>query len=160
MRLKNEVTVGLVVLAGIALLVVGALWLSNTPWAQDQRELRAIFEEVGELGLGIGLAARGQGVLVEMEIDPDVVMPPQPGVVLAPASLFGEWQANLITMSEMPDLVWTSAQGARRSPTSPSSPRWARASPTTCRRSPTGCSSPSPSRPRWTSAPPSRTWRR
>lgn len=127
MRLKNEVTVGLVVILGIILLVFGALWLSGAPWGQDQRELRAIFLEVGELREGsfvkyrgvqvgrvtsIGLAARGEGVLVEMDIDPEVTLPPQPAVVLAPASLFGDWQANLITMSEMPDLVWTSAQGA------------------------------------------------
>ena len=126
MRLKNEVTVGIFVLLGLAVLVLGALWLADTPFGEDQRELRAVFLEVGELRQGnpvkyrgvqvgrvasIGLASQGNGVLVEMEVRPDLELPPQAGVVLAPASLFGDWQANLISMSEMPDLAWTSAQG-------------------------------------------------
>lgn len=126
MRLKNEVTVGVFVLLGLVLLILGALWLADTPWGEDQRELRAIFLEVGELKEGnplkyrgvqvgrvmtIGLAGRGEGVIVEMQLDPDVVLPPQPAVVLAPASLFGDWQANLITMSDMADLQFTTASG-------------------------------------------------
>jgi phospholipid/cholesterol/gamma-HCH transport system substrate-binding protein len=123
MRLKNEVTVGLVVLGGIALLLVAAYWLSGKPWGKDQVERVAIFREVGELTQGnpvkyrgvqvgrvtaIELAAEGGGVLVRMEIDPDLVLPPQPAVVLAPASLFGDWQANVIAMSSQPDLEFTS----------------------------------------------------
>ena len=124
MKLKNEVTVGLVVLSGIILLLVAAFWLSGKPWAQSQVERVAIFREVGELKEGnpvklrgvqkgrvtrIELAANGEGVLVRMEIDPDLVLPPQPAVVLAPASLFGDWQANLISMPTQPDLEFTTA---------------------------------------------------
>ena len=124
MKLKNEVTVGLVVLSGIILLLVAAFWLSGKPWAQSQVERVAIFREVGELkegnpvksrGVQVGrvtrieLAANGEGVLVRMEINPDLVLPPQPAVVLAPASLFGDWQANLISMPTQPDLEFTTA---------------------------------------------------
>ena len=52
MRLKNEVTVGIFVLLGLAVLVLGALWLADTPFGEDQRELRAIFLVVGELREG------------------------------------------------------------------------------------------------------------
>jgi phospholipid/cholesterol/gamma-HCH transport system substrate-binding protein len=126
MKLKNEVTVGLVVLSGIILLLVAAFWLSGKPWGQDQVERVAIFHEVGELkegnpvksrGVQVGrvtrieLAENGQGVLVRMEIDPDLVLPPQPAVVLAPASLFGDWQANLVSMPTQSDLEFTTASG-------------------------------------------------
>lgn len=119
MRLKNEVTVGVVVLAAIALLVVSAFWLSGKPWGTEQRELVAIFYQVGELRQGnpvkyrgvqvgriteIGLAAGGAGVLVTMEVDPTITMPPQPAVLIAPASLFGDWQAQLISMPTQPNL--------------------------------------------------------
>lgn len=122
MKLKNEVTVGLVVLASIAVLVASAFWLSGKPWGQEQQELYAIFEEVGELNSGnpvkyrgvqvgrvteISLAAGGGGVLVEMLVSPDITMPPQAAVVLSPASLFGDWQAELISMSQQPDLVFS-----------------------------------------------------
>ena len=128
MKLKNEVTVGLVVLAGIAVLLLGALWLSGKPWGESQVERVAVFRQVGELrpgnpvkhrGVQVGrvtaieLASEGDGVLVSMEIDPDLVLPQQPAVVLAPASLFGDWQANIISMNSetASDLVFTTSTG-------------------------------------------------
>jgi phospholipid/cholesterol/gamma-HCH transport system substrate-binding protein len=128
MRLKNEVTVGLVVLAGIAVLLTGAFWLSGKPWGESQVQRVAVFREVGELrpgnpvkhrGVQVGrvtkieLASEGGGVLVSMEIDPDLVLPQQPAVVLAPASLFGDWQANIISMNApaATDLEFTTATG-------------------------------------------------
>jgi phospholipid/cholesterol/gamma-HCH transport system substrate-binding protein len=125
MRVKNEVTVGLMVLAGFALLVFGAFWLSGRPWGQEQQEVVAIFRSVGELRQGnpvkyrgvqvgrvtnIELAARGEGVLVEMQIRPDLDLGPNTGVVLGPASLFGDWQANLLGIEEMPHMEFTTAQ--------------------------------------------------
>jgi phospholipid/cholesterol/gamma-HCH transport system substrate-binding protein len=121
MKLKNEVTVGVVVLVGIAVLVVAAFWLSGKPWGAEQREVRAIFYEVGELrngnpvkyrGVQVGkvesieLAGEGSGVLVTMLVQPTIDVPAQPAVLLSPASLFGDWQAELISMSQQPDLVF------------------------------------------------------
>lgn len=124
MRLKNEVTVGMVVIAALVLLVIGTFWLSGKPWREAQVELRAIFEEVGELRegnpvkfrgvqvgriTGIDLAEGGAGVLVTMEVQPNMTLPPQPAVVLSPASLFGDWQASIIPISDQPDLQFTRA---------------------------------------------------
>jgi phospholipid/cholesterol/gamma-HCH transport system substrate-binding protein len=53
------------------------------------------------------LAPGGEGVLVTMEVRPGLDMPVQPAVVLAPASLFGDWQASIISMPSMPDLEFT-----------------------------------------------------
>lgn len=124
MRLKNEVTVGIVVVLALILLVIGAFWLSGKPWREPQVELVAIFDEAGELregnpvkfrGVQVGritelaLSPGGEGVLVSMEVNPDLQLPPQPAVVLAPASLFGDWQASIISMPDQPDLQFTRA---------------------------------------------------
>lgn len=121
MRLKNEITVGVVVLLSIVLLVISAFWLSGNPWGQEQRHLTAIFVEVGELRKGnpvkyrgvqvgkiqnIRLAPLGDGVLVDMDVLPDIELPPQPAVLIAPASLFGDWQAELISMSQQANLLF------------------------------------------------------
>ena len=123
MRLKNEVTVGMVVLASFVLLAFGALWLSGKPWGEEQRELVAVFTQVGELregnpvklrGVQVGrileieLAPGGSGVYVTMQVPPDVALPPEPAVLLSPASLFGDWQASLISMPTQPNLVFVS----------------------------------------------------
>lgn len=125
MRLKNEVAVGATVLLAIVIMVAGALWLSGKPWAEAQKELVAIFPQAGQLtkgnpvkfrGVQIGrvtkieLAPGGEGVLVTMEVQPDVAPPPQAAVVLSPASLFGDWQASLISMPQQPDLQFTRAR--------------------------------------------------
>jgi phospholipid/cholesterol/gamma-HCH transport system substrate-binding protein len=119
MRLKNEVTVGVVVLLSIVILVASAFWLSGKPWGQEQRELTAVFQEVGELRVGnpvkyrgvqvgrieeIQLAASGDGVLVDMLVAPDIELPLQTAVLIAPASLFGDWQAELISLSDQQEL--------------------------------------------------------
>lgn len=122
MRLKNEVTVGLVLVVGIVLLVFGAFWLSGKPWGEEQMEVAAVFSEVGELregnpvkfrGVQVGrvtsiqLGDAGFGVLVTMMISPRVVFPDDPGVLLAPASLFGDWQASIVSRQTYPELGFT-----------------------------------------------------
>ena len=126
MKLKNEVTVGVVVLVSIVMLVVSAFWLSGKPFGEEQREILAIFQEVGELRNGnpvklrgvpvgkvseIGLAEGGQGVIVTMLVDPDVALPDEPAVLLSPASLFGDWQAELISITQQSDLPFTEMPG-------------------------------------------------
>lgn len=122
MRLKNEVTVGVVVVLGIVLTVLGALWLSGKPWTEEQVEVTGVFREVGELrngnpvkfrGVQVGrvttieLSETGVGVAVRMHISPRVVLPADPAVLLAPASLFGDWQASIVSRSNYPELEFT-----------------------------------------------------
>jgi phospholipid/cholesterol/gamma-HCH transport system substrate-binding protein len=122
MRLKNEITVGVVVVLGILVAVIGAFWLSGRPWGEDQVEIVAVFREVGELregnpvkfrGVQVGrvtsieLGEAGFGVLVEMHVSPRVTLPADPAVMLAPASLFGDWQASIISQSSYPEMQFT-----------------------------------------------------
>lgn len=122
MRLKNEALVGMVVIAAIVVLVVGSYWLSGRPWARAEQEVVSIFREVGGLragnpvvyrGVSVGrvtgvdLSPDGRGVYVSMAIDPDVVLQPDAAVILAPQSLFGDWQAQIASRQRFPELEFT-----------------------------------------------------
>lgn len=123
--MKNEVTVGIVVVLGILLAVVGAIWLRGGPFGEEQAEIAGLFGEVGELRAGnpvkfrgveigqvtgIELGEGGVGVVVTMLVSPDLVMPADPGVLLAPASLFGDWQAEIVTQAAWPELEFTTSR--------------------------------------------------
>ncbi|HKP74563.1 MAG TPA: MlaD family protein, partial [Longimicrobiaceae bacterium] len=112
MKLKNEALVGMVVLAGIVVALVGSLWLSGTTFGKQQKELTAVFSEVGVLAEGspvkyrgvkvgkvtaIALSPRGDGVLVKMNVDDKVILPRDAGVVVEPESFFGDWQAAIVS---------------------------------------------------------------
>jgi phospholipid/cholesterol/gamma-HCH transport system substrate-binding protein len=123
--MKNEVTVGVVVVLGILLFVVGAVWLSNQTFGEEQVEVAGIFRQVGELregnpvkyrGVDVGrvtsiqLGEAGTGVVVTMLVNPNVVPPPNAAVLLAPASLFGDWQAAIVDQTAYPELEFTESQ--------------------------------------------------
>jgi phospholipid/cholesterol/gamma-HCH transport system substrate-binding protein len=122
MRFKNEVIVGLVVVMGIIILVFGAYWLSGRPWAQEEREITAVFDQVGLVrpgnpvmyrGVTVGrvtdirLVPEGNGVFVTMRVDPDVQYPSDVAVVLASQSLFGDWMASLVSERTARELTFT-----------------------------------------------------
>lgn len=112
MRMRNEVVVGMVVVAGLLLLAAGGFWLTGRPWGLEERQVTAAFEDIGLLAPGnpvkyrgvnigrvdeIALAARGSGVLVTMTVNAAVPLPPEPGVVLSAESFFGDWQAVIVS---------------------------------------------------------------
>lgn len=127
MRVRNEVLVGMVVVCGLLIMAIGGFWLTGRPWGGEQRELTAAFDDIGLLAQGnpvkfrgvqigrvkaVTLAARGSGVLVTMSIEnPDVILPADAAVVLAPESFFGDWQANIVSQAwpEYRELAFTTA---------------------------------------------------
>lgn len=116
MKRSNEFAVGLAVLAALALVIGGALWLSETDVNQKQASHRARFRTVGGLGVGAPVTLRGvkvgrvEGIrLVENEwvetdlsIDRTVELPRKPAAISASASLFGEWSANIVPFDPLP----------------------------------------------------------
>lgn len=119
MNRKNEVLVGAFVLLGVALVVLGALWLAGRGFAGDERDLVARFQTVGQLrpgnpvtlrGVSVGkvdriaLAPDGRAVEVGFRIHADAALPETPVVVLQPSSMFGEWQAVIVPAAERPEL--------------------------------------------------------
>ena len=116
MRRSNEFAVGLAVLAALALVIGGALWLSETDVNQKQATYSARFRTVGGLGVGAPVTLRGvrvgrveairlvenEWVETEFSIDRAVDLPARPAVISASASLFGEWSANVVAFEPLP----------------------------------------------------------
>lgn len=114
MKARNEVTVGAVVILAIALVIFGTVWLKGQHFGREDIEVRARFREIGQLqggnpvkvrGVQIGrveaieLEEMGGGVTVTMTVKADARLPEDPVVVLAPASMFGDWQAEIFPRS-------------------------------------------------------------
>jgi phospholipid/cholesterol/gamma-HCH transport system substrate-binding protein len=124
MRGRNEVLVGVVVLIGIAVVVLGTIWLRGVAVGRGQIEIRARFNEVGQLlegnsvklrGVPIGridriaLDSAGRGVIVTMRVDGQVGLPEDPVVLLSPESMFGDWQAEIAPRAAAPTFPFAEA---------------------------------------------------
>ncbi len=117
MTRRREIMVGLVIVAGIAAAVLGTLWLKDASFGRGTREVEALFLEVGQLmngnsvklrGVAIGrvqsiaVEPNGGAVRVRMRIRADVVLPAVSAVLLAPESMFGDWQAEIVNPNSYP----------------------------------------------------------
>lgn len=116
MKRENEFAVGLVVIAALALIVVGALWLSGAHLGKSEAVYTARFRTVGGLGVGSPVVLRGvrvgrieairlapgNWVEADLKIYAGVTPPEKPAVIAASASLFGEWAATLISGDPLP----------------------------------------------------------
>lgn len=117
MRRRDELVVGATILLALAVVVVGAVWLSQTRLGAGGELQTARFRTVGGLGVGNPVVLRGvrvgrvrtigigaaDWVEAELQIYPGVIVPARPAVIAASASLFGEWQAEIISLDEPPD---------------------------------------------------------
>ncbi|HET8713622.1 MAG TPA: MlaD family protein [Gemmatimonadales bacterium] len=117
MKRENEFAVGVVVIAALALIVGGALWLSGAHLGKTEAVFTARFRTVGGLGVGSPVVLRGvrvgrveairlapaNWVEADLKIYSGVTPPARPAVIAASASLFGEWAATLITGEPPPD---------------------------------------------------------
>ncbi|MCJ7628194.1 MAG: MlaD family protein [Longimicrobiales bacterium] len=112
MTRRREIMVGLVIVAGVAAAVLGTLWLQDASFGRGTQVVEALFKEVGQLMNGNSVKLRGvtigqvQGITVEpdgaavrvrMRIRDDVALPPNGAVLLAPESMFGDWQAEIVS---------------------------------------------------------------
>ena len=114
MERRREILVGLVVVLGIAVGVVGTIWLQGG-WGRDHLMLRAASPSAGQLVAGASVRFRGvavgrvesvavvpsgEAVMIEMSVRPDLAIPADAAVLVAPESFFGDWQAEIITRDE------------------------------------------------------------
>jgi phospholipid/cholesterol/gamma-HCH transport system substrate-binding protein len=113
----NEFAVGLAVLASLALVVGGALWLSQTNIGRRTMTHVARFRTVGSLGVGAPVTLRGVKVGrveavrlaedgwvdAELTVDRDVALPKRPAVISTSSSLFGEWVATIVPFEPLPE---------------------------------------------------------
>ncbi|OLD96769.1 MAG: hypothetical protein DMD31_01435 [Gemmatimonadetes bacterium] len=117
MKRENEFAVGVVVIAALAVVVTGALWLSGAHLGRAEAVYTARFRTVGGLGVGDPVVLRGvrvgrveairlapgNWVEADLKIYSGVTPPAVPAVVAASASLFGEWAATLISREPPPN---------------------------------------------------------
>ena len=112
MTRRREIMVGMVIVAGVIVAVLGTLWLQDATLGRGTREVQALFGEVGQLmsgnavklrGVtigrvhGIAVEPGGEAVRVTMRIREDVQFPADPAVIVAPESMFGDWQAEIVS---------------------------------------------------------------
>jgi phospholipid/cholesterol/gamma-HCH transport system substrate-binding protein len=117
MTRRREIVVGLVIVAGVVVAVLGTLWLQDASFGRGTREVEALFREVGQLMRGNSVKLRGvtigqvQDIMVEpdgtavrvrMRIREQVVLPDNTAVILAPESMFGDWQAEIVNTVDYP----------------------------------------------------------
>lgn len=112
MKRTNELVVGSVILAGLIVVVGGAIWLGQRRLAGQEQIHTARFRTVGGLSVGAPVTLRGvrvgrvetirlaedQWVEMDLRVNRAVDLPALPGVIAASASLFGEWAASIINL--------------------------------------------------------------
>ena len=117
MKRRDEIVVGATILVGLAVVVAGAFWLSNTQLGVTAAGYQARFRTVGALGVGDPVVLRGVRVgrveairlgdggwvLADLQVYEGVALPLRPAIVAAARSLFGEWQADIISLEQPPD---------------------------------------------------------
>lgn len=105
------------VIAALAVVVAGAVWLSGTHLGRGEMVYTARFRTVGGLGVGNPVVLRGvrvgrveairlasgNWVEADLKVYGGTALPEQPAVIAASASLFGEWAATLISSVPPPD---------------------------------------------------------
>jgi phospholipid/cholesterol/gamma-HCH transport system substrate-binding protein len=111
---RNEFLVGLTVLAGLALIVGGALWLSETDIGHRQRMHTARFRTVGSVSVGTPVTFRGvrvgrveairlaeeNWVEADLRIYQGVDLPSRPAAIAASRSLFGDWAITVVSRDQ------------------------------------------------------------
>ena len=114
---RNYFLVGLAILVALAAVVGGALFLSQADFGRKGELEVARFRSIG--GLQAGGAVMHRGVRVgtvqairladeawveaDLQLNRGVILPDQPAVIALPSSLFGEWQAEVVSQTELPD---------------------------------------------------------
>jgi phospholipid/cholesterol/gamma-HCH transport system substrate-binding protein len=117
MKRRNEFLVGLTVLAGLALIVGAALWLSEADIGHRQHLHTARFRTVGSVTVGTPVTFRGvrvgrveairlaqeNWVEADLRVYEGVELPPHPAAIAASRSLFGDWAITVVSRDQPTD---------------------------------------------------------
>lgn len=121
MSRSRELVVGVVILAGLAVAVVGSLWLSGSGFGRPSFPLDVMVADVGQLregnavkyrGVPVGrvdrfdLADRGDGILIRLLLDRELPEVRDAVAIVAPESLFGEWQVEIVARERFPGFAY------------------------------------------------------
>jgi phospholipid/cholesterol/gamma-HCH transport system substrate-binding protein len=114
---NNEFQVGAVIIMAVIVAVGGTLLLQGTSFGRATQTVDALLESAGQLSEGNPVAYRGvrigrvatiavepdgEGVRVMLILTVPVTLPSDAAVVLGPESLFGDWQAEIVSAAHYP----------------------------------------------------------
>ena len=117
MKRRKELLAGSVVLLGIVVAVFGTFWLQGRRFGSTQTEIHILMEDVGQLSIGnavtfrgvpigrvgsINVEESGAAVRIQLLLEGEWILEDDAVAVIAPASMFGDWQAEIITRSLFP----------------------------------------------------------
>jgi len=116
MKRADEVLVGVVVLIGIALAVVGTVWLSEVRMGRNDVTHEVRFRSVGLLQVGNPVLLRGvkigrvesvalapgDWVRVQLRLKGSEQLPEHPVAIIFSATLFGDWAVQLMDRRDLP----------------------------------------------------------
>ncbi len=114
MKQRNAFVVGGTVLITLAVIVVGALWLGHVQLGSRPEKVTARFRTVEGLNVGAPVTLRGvkigqvfrveladsNWVVATLKLEARSEIPVNPAVIAATASLFGEWEAKIISLDD------------------------------------------------------------
>lgn len=123
----RELVVGSIVIAAVAVAAIGTLWLQGTNFGVRTTHLDVLANDVGQLTEGNSVKLRGvkigqvgsvrvdpggSRVRIGLELEGDVEIedPKDAAVIIAPESLFGDWQAEIVTRSRFPQFDYYAVQ--------------------------------------------------
>lgn len=113
----REILVGSVIIAAVLVAVLGTLWLKGTNWGRPSVEVQVLLRDVAQLTEGnavkfrgvrvgkvsaIDVEPEGGAVRVTLLLDRELALPEDAAVVIAPESLFGDWQAEIVSRAAYP----------------------------------------------------------
>ena len=135
MNRGREVLVGAVILVGVAVAVLGTLWLSGSGFGRPTYPMDILVTDVGQLrtgnavkfrGVGIGRVEQftvepgGEGVRIRILLAQTSDLPTDMVAIVAPESLFGAWQVELIGRTRFPGFDYFVVDGSMQ--TDPEAP--------------------------------------
>jgi len=113
----RELLVGFVIIAAVTVAVVGTLWLQGSNFGRPTTTVQTLIASVGQLTEGNAVTYRGVriGTVDVIEVEPggasvrvslllreNLGLPDDAAVVLGPESLFGAWQAEIVSRQNYP----------------------------------------------------------
>ena len=117
MTRSRDLLVGMAIVVGLAVSVFGTIWLQGSRFGQLITEVHVLARDVGQLadgnavkfrGVNIGkvgvisVEPSGTAVRIQLLLDTPILLSDEAAVVIAPESLFGDWQAEIVTRSRYP----------------------------------------------------------
>lgn len=117
MKEHRELLAGAVILAAVVVGIGGTLWLQGARFGRGAVEVHVLVDNVAQLAegnqvkylgvqvgrvWGIEVVPGGAVARVVLMLTQDVQLPNDAAVVLGPESMFGDWQAEIVSRSAFP----------------------------------------------------------